>query len=166
MSTSTTFTDALEAALPKQTAGSLPSTRTFGMVTEAIESRDVDALIRELEHTRAHYQSLEYMLNSEDQIAETIINSFTDPAARAAGIPEPTTLEEVVRFAVRVYANEVLGVAYDTAHQVGLPMALMGLDVQGALQMIYSDLDYSDPARELTEDDIAELLGKPEDDED
>ncbi|WMI34073.1 hypothetical protein FINALFRONTIER_56 [Microbacterium phage Finalfrontier] len=166
MSTSTAFTAALDAALPKQTAGSLPGTRTFGMVTEAIESRDVDQLIRELEHTRAHYQSLEYMLNNEDQIAATIIGSFTDPAARDAGIPEPTTLEEVVRLTVRVYANEVLGAAYDTAHQVGLPMALMGLDVQDALKMIYSDLDFSDPARELTEDDIAALLGKPEDDED
>ncbi|UVF61110.1 hypothetical protein SEA_EULA_55 [Microbacterium phage Eula] len=165
MSTSA-FTAALDAVLPKQTAGSLPGTRTFGMVTEAIESRDVDQLIRELEHTRAHYQSLEYMLNNEDQIAKTIIGSFTDPEARDAGIPVPATLEEVVHLAVRVYANEVLGAAYDTAHQVGLPMALMGLDVQDALKMIYSDLDFSDPERELTEDDIAELLGKPADDED
>ncbi|QOP66645.1 hypothetical protein SEA_LAHQTEMISH_54 [Microbacterium phage Lahqtemish] len=156
------FIAELNAALPKPTAGSLPSTRTFVMVTSALESDDVEQLGAELQHTRAHYQSLEYMLNNEDQIVETILGSFTE----ADELPTPTTVEEAVRYTARVYATEVLLAAYDTAHQLGLFLA-MGMNVQEALQHLYSDLDHTDPAKELaeglTEKDIAELLGQVDD---
>ncbi|UYL86358.1 hypothetical protein JOVITA_54 [Microbacterium phage Jovita] len=163
MSTSTSFTEALDAALPLPTAGALPSTRTFGMVTEALESDDIDFVKGELQHSRAHYQALEYMLNGETQIIETILESFDMPADVA---PTPTTIEEAVRLTVRIFATEVLMAAYDTAHHVGMPMALTGANLQEALQMLFGGLDFSDPERELTEDDIQALLGKPADDED
>lgn len=160
-----TFAADLDAALPRPTAGALPSSRTFGMVTQAIESKDVAELTHELEHTRAHYQSLEYMLNNEDAIVKTILGSFEE----AEELPTPTTIEEAVRYTARVFATEVLMAAYDSAHQIGLPMALMGLDVQDALKMLYSDLDFSDPEREVTDDELQAFLATAptgEDDED
>ncbi|AVR56798.1 hypothetical protein PBI_ELVA_57 [Microbacterium phage Elva] len=156
------FTAALDAALPKPTAGALPSSRTFGMVTEALESKDVDHLSGELQHSRAHYQSLEYMLNNEDAIVATILGSFEE----APELPTPTTVEEAVRFTARVFATEVLMAAYDSAHQIGLPMQLMGLDVQQALQMLYGDLDHTDPQRVTDAETAAFFAAVGGDDED
>jgi hypothetical protein len=150
------FTTALDAALPPRTAGQLPAARTFGMVTDALESKDVQQLSDELNHTRAHYQSLEYMLNNEGDIIATILSSFEE----APELPTPTTVEEAVRYVVRVYSTELLNAAYDTAHGIGLPMALMGLNVKEALELLYSDLDHQDPDREVTDADIAALLGR------
>ncbi|QJD49871.1 hypothetical protein QDW19_gp56 [Microbacterium phage AvGardian] len=156
------FNAALDAALPRPTAGSLPATRTFSMVTQAIESQSIEELTHELEHTRAHYQSLEYMLNNEDAIVATILESFKE----AEELPTPTTVEEAVRYTARVFATEVLMAAYDSAHHIGLPMALMGLNVQEALQMIYGDLDFSDPERGVVSDDqlAAFIAGAPDED--
>ncbi|QOP64291.1 hypothetical protein QDW16_gp13 [Microbacterium phage Quenya] len=148
----TDFAARLDEKLPKRTAGALPSTRTFGMVTEALASEDVEQLSHELQHTRAHYQSLEYMLNNEDQIVETILGSWDAGAA-----PEPTTVEEAVRLTARVFATEVLEAAYDTAHNTGFFIAVLGMTVQEALQTLYSDLDFSDPERELSEADLQAL---------
>ena len=158
-----TITDALNEAEPFRTAGSLPSTRTFWMVTEAIESKDVDHLVGELNHSRAHYQSLEYMLNNEAQIVETILGSFAESDDVA---PTPETIEEAIRLTARVYATEVLMAAYDTAHQLRPPMALMGLNVQEALQMLYDDLDHSDPEREAKslDNELKALLSTDDED--
>ncbi|QDH92432.1 hypothetical protein SEA_CELAENA_53 [Microbacterium phage Celaena] len=148
----TDFTARLDEKLPKRTAGALPSTRTFGMVTEALESQDVEVLSHELQHTRAHYQSLEYMLNNEEQLVEVIKGSWEAGAA-----PEPTTIEEAIRLTVRAIATEALEAAYDTAHQTGFFIAVLGMNVQEALQTLYSDLDYSDPERELSEAELQAL---------
>ncbi|QDP45072.1 hypothetical protein QDW22_gp54 [Microbacterium Phage DirtyBubble] len=158
-----TFTEKLDAALPLPTAGSLPATRTFGMVEEALASDDIDFVKGELQHSRAHYQSLEYMLNNEAAIVKTIVESFPlgDDIA-----PTPETVEEAVQLTVRVFATEVLMAAYDSAHQIGLPMAIMGLSVQGALQMLYGDLDFSDPERGVVSDDQIAAFIAAGDDED
>ncbi|QIN93714.1 hypothetical protein QDW23_gp55 [Microbacterium phage Stromboli] len=157
-----TFTEKLDAALPLPTAGSLPSTRTFSMVESALASSDIDEVKGELQHSRAHYQSLEYMLNNEVAIVKTIVESFPlgDDIA-----PTPETVEEAVQLTVRVFATEVLMAAYDSAHQIGLPMAIMGLSVQGALQMLYGDLDFSDPERGVVSNDqiAAFIAGDDED---
>ena len=157
-----TFTEKLDAALPLPTAGSLPSSRTFSMVSDALESSDIDKVKGELQHSRAHYQSLEYMLNNEADIVKTILESFEfgDEVA-----PTPKTVEEAVRLTVRVFATEVLMAAYDTAHQIVLPTA-MGLDVQQALQMLYGDLDHTDPARVTDAESAAFFAAVGGDDED
>ena len=165
-----TFTEKLDAALPLPTAGSLPSSRTFSMVSDALESSDIDEVKGELQHSRAHYQSLEYMLNNEADIVKTILESFElgDEVA-----PTPKTVEEAVRLTVRVFATEVLMAAYDSAHQIGVPMAMglgvpmaMGLDVQQALQMLYSNLDHTDPARVTDAESAAFFAAVGGDDED
>ena len=73
-----TITDALNEAEPFRTAGALPSTRTFGMVENALESDDIDVVKAELVHTRAHSQSLEYILNAEETILTSLRTSIAE----------------------------------------------------------------------------------------
>lgn len=49
------------------------------------------------------------------------------------------------------------------AHSALGVRAISGMDVQRALQMLYSGLDFSDPDNELSDEDLAELL-RTEDD--
>ena len=84
-----TITDALNEAEPFRTAGALPSTRTFGMVENALESDDIDVVKAELVHTRAHYQSLEYILNDEENILTSLRTSIAE-----GEYPTPTTPDE------------------------------------------------------------------------
>jgi hypothetical protein len=159
---STTYADKIDAIedLAPRTAGALPSTRTFNMVTDALQSGDVEHLQMELQHTRAHYQSLEYMLNDEGAIL-TAINAEVE----AGRVPKPETPEEALQLAVRVYSKVVLDAAYDNAHEVGFFVAVLGMSVQDALQQIYGRLDFSDPERELTDEELAALSGQAVDTE-
>ena len=153
-----TITDALNEAEPFRTAGALPSTRTFGMVENALESDDIDVVKAELVHTRAHYQSLEYILNDE----ETILTSLR--ASIAAGeYPTPTTPDEALELAARVYSKVIVEVGYDNAHNIGFFVGVLGMSVQDALKQLYTTLDFSDPDAESEVDRaVAELLGSAE----
>lgn len=153
----TDFNTNLDAQLPARTAGSLPSTRTFGMVEDALASENIDEVKAELIHTRAHYQSLEYMLNSEARIIETILKA-NENAANDPEQPAPETFEETVRLIVRLYSSVITDSAYDTAHSVGFFMGVLGMDLQEALRTLYDDLDHRDPEREVTDADIATLI--------
>lgn len=150
---STAFQTALDEKLALRTAGALPSSRTFGMVTDAIASGDVEALTMELQHTRAHYQSLEYMLNSEDRAFEVITQGIAD-----GEVPAPETVEDAIRLALRFTATVALEAAYDNAHQTGFFIAVLGMDVQTALQQIYGELDFSDPEREVTDEALQAFI--------
>nr|AIA15810.1 Unknown Function [uncultured bacterium] len=109
-----------------------------------------------MDHVRAHYQSLEYMLSSEDRIVSTVLGSWDAGAA-----PKPANIEEAIRLAVRAVGTEVLLAGYDVAHDAGMVQALYGFDnIQEALQHLYSDLDFSDPAYEVTDDQIAAFLNE------
>jgi len=149
----TDFTAALDEKLPIRTAGALPSSRTFGMVTEAIESQDVEQLTHELMHTRAHYQSLEYVLNGEARALEVLKEGIAD-----GQVPEPQTVDEALQLAFRFAGTVALEAAYDTAHQTGFFIAVLGMDVQTALQQLYPELDFSDPEREVSDEDLQALL--------
>lgn len=148
-----TITAALESVAPRRTAGALPSSRTNDMVETALESDNIEAVKTELTHSRAHYQSLEFLLNDETAILESLRASIA-----AGEFPTPTTVDEALELAVRIYANVVIDAAYDNAHEVALPMAVLGLSVQESLQSLYSHLDHSDPERELTAGDLESLL--------
>ena len=149
-----TITDALNEAEPFRTAGALPSTRTFWMVEDALESDDIDVVKTELVHTRAHYQSLEYILNDE----QTILTSLR-AAIEAGKYPTPTTPDEALELAVRVYSKVIVDGGYDNAHNIGFFIEALGMSVQDALKQRYSNLDFGDPA---TDRAIAELLGSAE----
>lgn|GEM_PF-5957228 len=151
------FTDKLNQTFPVRTAGALPSTRTYGMVEEALASDDIEVVKAELVHSRAHYQALEYMLNSEARLIET----FLDGLANDPETPKPETTEDVVRILARVYGTVVLEAAYDTAHSTGFFMGVLGMDLQTALQNLYADLDWSDPERELSEAELQALATPP-----
>ncbi|WIC89476.1 hypothetical protein SEA_BAJUNIPER_53 [Microbacterium phage BAjuniper] len=149
----TTFTDALNEKLPTRTAGALPSSRTNGMVTDALASEDVEALSHELIHTRAHYQSLEFMLSDEGRAFEVLKQGIAD-----GEVPEPTTVDEAIQLALRFSATVALEAAYDTAHSTGFFIAVLGMDVQGALRQLYPHLDHSDPEREVSDDELQQFL--------
>lgn len=151
--TEPTFTEALETAVPFRTAGSLPGPRTFDMVTNALDSEDVQALSLELIHSRAHYQSLEYTLAGVEQNTSIILDGI-----REGAYPTPTTTKEAVALAVRVLSFGAIETAYDFAHQVGFFVGGLGMTVQEGLQVIFSDLDHSDPERQLSDDDLTALL--------
>ena len=157
--TTADFDAKLDKVAPKRTAGALPSTRTFSMVADALASEDIDQVKGELQHTRAHYQSLEYMLNHDEQIAKTIIESFSDPEC-----PVPETVEDAVRLTTRVFASAVLDAAYDNAHAIGFFVQVLGRDVQQALQSLYSELDFSDPEREVSDEAIAAFIAGDDED--
>ena len=156
------FEDGLDAVLPRHTAGSLPSSRTHLNVLDVLKSEDVDGLRAEIMHANAHYQSLEYMLNNEDELLRIVLQSF-DPGEVSYPAPRPESVEEAVRLTLRVVGNVALVSAYSIAHSAMGVRAISGMDVQRALQMLYSDLDFSDPDNELTDEDLAALL-LPEDD--
>lgn len=149
------FRAALDNAfmMAPRTAGALPSSRTFDMVTAALESKDTDQLSAELQHTRAHYESLEYALSDESRIVAAIIDGI-----EGGELPRPQNLEETLTLAARAYHKVILDIAYETAHQVGFFMEAFGMSVQEALRTIYSDLDFSDPEREVQDEDLAALL--------
>ena len=148
------FREALANAplMAPRTAGALPSSRTFNMVTAALESGSEEHLAMELKHTRAHYESLEYALADEENIVAAIID-----ALKEGDLPQPQNLEETLALTARVYHKVVLDVAYETAHGIGFFMEVLGLNVQEALRVLYADtgLDFSDPEREVTDEKLA-----------
>ncbi|UGL61867.1 hypothetical protein SEA_FRANKLIN22_54 [Microbacterium phage Franklin22] len=156
----TTFQDALDAKLERRTAGALPSSRTFDMVTQALESGDPEVIGMELQHSRAHYQSLEYMLNSEQRILDVI-----NEGIEAGEVPTPTNVQEALALAVRFINTVALEAAYDTAHGTGFFVAVLGMNVQSALQNLYPELDHSDPEREVSDEALAAFLAPATDDE-
>ncbi|AVR57213.1 hypothetical protein SEA_RONA_52 [Microbacterium phage Rona] len=164
----TDFQTALDEHLPLRTAGALPGTRTFGQVEEALNSADIDEVKAELVHTRAHYQALEYMLNSEERILETILAGIARDAelGEEAEVPAPQTVEEAVRLVVRLYGSVIVESAYDTAHSTGFFMGVLGMDLQTSLQNLFGDLDWSDPERELSEAELQALATPVVDTED
>lgn len=144
--TEPTYLDRVAEALPElspRTAGALPSTRTFGMVEDALASDDIEVVKMELQHTRAHYQSLEYQLNAEDQNTELLLEAIGN-----GFIPEPESTEDAIRLAARFFHRAVLEAAYDTAHNTGFFVAVLGMSVQDALKQLYVGLDFEDPERE------------------
>lgn len=149
-----TITDALNEAEPFRTAGALPSTRTFGLVEDALESEDIDVVKAELAHTRAHYQSLEYTLNDEETILTELRTSIAE-----GEYPTPTTPDEALELAVRVYSTAIVEVAYANAHNIDFFVVALGMHVQDALKQLYSNLDFSDPEVDRA---IAELLSSAE----
>ena len=150
-----TFIEDLDASLPGRTAGSTPSARTSDMTEEAIRSEDAEAKDMELVHLSAHYRSLELMLNGEADIVEKLIEGIA-----VGDLPEPTTTEEALQLAARAYSTLISDGAYYTAHKVGFLLGTFGVSLTEALQMLYSDLDHSDPERQLSDDQLAELSGQ------
>lgn len=151
------WSSGLDAVLPKHTAGSLPSSRTHLNVLDVLESGDVDRLRTEVLHANAHYQSLEFMLNNEDELLRIVLQSF-DPGEVSRPAPKPESVEDAVRLTLRVVGSVALSSAYSIAHSAMGVRAISGMDVQRALQMLYSGLDFSDPDNELTDADLEELL--------
>lgn len=135
---------------PIETAGALPSSRTADMTLSALESDDIDEVKMQLIHTWAHYQSLELALNDVAQNPDHYLGAIADTLARADVNPS--------HLLSRVFASAVLIAAYDNAHGVMRLMRAGVGNVVDALQIAYGDLDYSDPARELTDTDIEAFL--------
>ena len=158
----TSYTDKLDqiAELKTTTAGALPGTRTFAMVEEAIESGDTKALAEELLHSRAHYQSLEYMLHDEKRTAEVI-----NEAIEEGILPRPETPAEMQELTIRFIATVVLMSGYDLAHQVGYYSDLTQLSLQEAFKAgPFAHLDWSDPQRDVTDEELEKFLNSLSDD--
>lgn len=146
------------ANLGPRTAGALPAARTFDMVTEALNSEDIEAVKNELIHSRAHYQALEYALANEQANYDVLTGAFEDEF-----IPRPETIEEAIQLTLRFVHKVVLEDAYQAAHQTGFFLA-MGMNVDEERRTMYPDLDFSDPERELSDSAIAAFIGSADGD--
>ena len=137
-------TPKLDEVLPLRTAGALPSSRTEDMLAEALASDDIEHVKAQLQHVWGHYQSLEFAL--------------VEAAANTTGIRDGILEyglqdEDPVDIVARIIALPVLEQAYNAAHR-SLDGVAIGMTVPDTLRLIYSDLDHSDPARELSDADI------------
>lgn len=131
----------LNTALPFRTAGALPSSRTEGLLADALESDDIDVVKHHLIHTWLHYQSLEFALASEDKNAEAIREFVTNH-----DIDHKPEIEVVTR----AYATGILEAAYDVAHEtLSDPLFLLGITTAPqSLRTFYPGLDFTDPESE------------------
>lgn len=142
----------LSDLLKNRTAGALPSSRTEDMLTQALESNDIDEVKGQLMHVWAHYQSLEFSLNDVTLNAQVL---------REAKAHTETHDVDDIELAVHFFAAPQLETAYEAAHQVNTVIALgMAKTVPDALRVIYRDLDHSDPEREaFIEAELRDIRG-------
>lgn len=139
----------LSDVIEPTTAGALPSSRTEGMLAQALESDNIDFVKGQLMHAWAHYQSLEFLLNNRAAVSQTLA------VAKAELVNDVDDADLAIGF----YATGAIEVAYDTAHNVSNVMAAGLADtVPDALRFLYPTLDHSDPERELSLDDLDRLL--------
>jgi len=147
-------TTKLSDLIPPRTAGSLPSSRTEGLLAQALESDDIDEVKAQLVHIWGHYQSLEFFLNDRAGIAETIRN------AQAADLEQDVDPVDLV---IGFLSTGGTDMAYDLAHNA-LNGVAAGYTVPEALRVIYSHLDHTDPERELSERDLEAFFAALDDD--
>lgn len=145
-----TYQTTLSSLVPKRTAGALPSCRTEGMLANALASDNIDEVKAQLMHVWAHYQSLELLLHNREY------NSGILALAK-----EETPIHDLddADLALGFFATGAIEVAYDNAHAVtDILDADLAETVPQALRVIYPDNDYSDPERDLVDNDIEDLL--------
>lgn len=146
--------DELNTLLPLSTAGALPSSRTEGMLQEALDTDDIQHVKSQLAHIWGHYQSLEFMVNALATDPADVIK-----AAHDTGIIETVAEAEAMHAAFRIAAEVFLLQAYQAGH-TALDGLSYGLSVPDSLRNLYPQLDHSDPEREVTDYSIDEALAQ------
>lgn len=134
----------------RRTAGALPSSRTSSILDNTLKSNDIDLVKAQLMHVWAHYQALEFMVHDRDTVATIIAKAKLE-----------TTEHDVsdIDLILGYYATGAIDVAYDIAHSTSdVIQAGRASTVPEALRFIFSDLDFSDPERELDDDDTINQL--------
>lgn len=145
----TTLRAALESAVPLNTAGALPSSRTSFMLGDALaEEAPLSLTKNELVHTRAHYDSLELMLNAVAHdpapMYDIVEIALENPAENLILTDREKIIIDVV---TRVYAHNILTAAYQAAHET-LDDVTDTVTVHEAMKITYPQLDFSDPTKE------------------
>lgn len=133
----------LSDLIPARTSGALPSSRTERLLTEALESDDINTVKAQLVHVWGHYQALEFFLSGVTANKETLQAALDDPALEHDIDP--------LDLAIGFFATGAVDIAYDAAHQTGMLTSLLGMTVPQALRMMFDYLDHSDPEREEAE---------------
>lgn len=157
-STPISFADRLDQLNPARTAGSLPAARTMVQVESALASDNIDAVKAELEHTRAHYNSLEYALFSARAAKQTLLDGI-----ESGLYPTPSSTAEAIELTLRIVAEDTIEAAYDIAHMAGDAANRAGVPVEDAIRAGFSNLDFSDPDREVTDTDISAFFAALQD---
>lgn len=147
------MTRKLSDLIATRTAGALPSSRTFGQTEAALASDNIEEVKAQLSHVWAHYQALEYIVHDRAANAETIRNALADETVE-------NDVEDLIDLVTGYFATGAIEIAYGTAHSTLPLISILGLDVQAALRELLPQLDYSDPERELSDSDLAALLGE------
>lgn len=149
----------ISESMPERTAGALPSQRTKDtLLTQALESDDIETVKALMVHVWHHYESLELMLHDRAGNRELFEKLDADVAAGLVDI-DVTDRELYIGY----MATGLIENAYVVSHQSGSLAAMFGYTPQDALPKFgYPSLDYSDPERELTDDELAKLSGQAE----
>lgn len=149
----------LSEMIPLRTAGALPSQRTKdALLTQALESDNIDLVKALMTHVWHHYESLELMLHDRESHKEMFekINAGIEAGAYDLDVSRDEMF-------IGYMATGLIENAYTLSHQAGGMADLMGITPQDALpKLAFGNLDFSDPERELTDDELAALSGQVE----
>jgi hypothetical protein len=142
---------------PDRTAGQLPSSRTMeSCFLKPMASDDIDEVKAALKHIWFHYQVLELVVSDRKGTALVFENA---KKAVEAGTHEQDVTD--LEMATGYMAVGVVEGAYTVAHEVGMLYSMLGLDPITALKAAaFSHLDFSDPAFEVTDAELANLLNE------
>lgn len=140
---------------PVRTAGALPSTRTEDVLyTNAMESEDLATVKAILHHVWSHYQALEFLLHGRDM--NQAVLQQAKAGAELDGLDIDRTDSEL---AVDYFATGAIETAYAVAHMVNdIIEAGLADTAPQALRVVFNDYDYSDPAREVSDAELADFL--------
>jgi hypothetical protein len=154
----------LSDQIARRTAGSTPSERTKDTILRrALESDNIKEVKGALLHTWNHYESLELALVNYDDNAGTL-NDLREAIKSGEVTDDVDNWDEVI--VGGLLGQAVLEVAYMTAHTAEGMSSLFGGDNTKALEEFgYPHLDYSDPERELSDDELLKLSGQASDEE-
>lgn len=154
----TEFNEALAAMLPQRKAYQLPSVQTEHQLEVALEADDIESVKSQLVHVWGHYQALEILLHAADNNNDSMlgaVHTFCDDQGLDF---DSLTATQALTLAQRITATEFVDFAYDITHQTTLAIVLGGLTMPEAVKSGFSQLDFTDPDKPETDDDVLAKL--------
>lgn len=148
--------------LSTRTAGSLPSQRTKeSCLIAPLASDDIDEVKSALLHIWLHYEALELAVSDRKSNYEVLTETHE---AIAAGVIEDD-VDDWDKVVTDGFLDGLVESAYTTAHAAPQMAQLFGVDITSSLQAFgFNHLDYSDPERELSDDELLKLSGQDDSD--
>lgn len=136
-------------------AGTLPAVRAEGMFETAMaEGRLVDVMC-ELQHTWAHYEALELILNAAAADPAVAVDALNLVLGLEGESVESVSGERVAALVLQFIAGRVVDAAYRAAHAAVEKSVEDRTTVTAALRDMFAQLDFSDPTAPLSDENLA-----------